>query len=1405
MLKTAGRVLLYLTEESLIVANCGQPFSYLGLESVCNAHRSSKDEQHHAEDKQFCGEDEAKAALEALRYKRLQSYQATPGDIEEHAGSEESLKREYAGRVLLELLQNAHDAAARETCEIGEKGIGFKGVLNISRERLRIHSGYLHFGFDGQETQAALKSHNLLLDNSTRFPLMRLPFWKPLKEESEYLQRLAKEYTTLVVIPFIQNAPANGVEQLRKDFMRCAEDEETLLLFLPALTEIIWRKGEGDEAHEVRWQKVRESKRNGTYRIEKHTGSTSTTTYWHMLKEDQAAVALRLGKDGMPQPEQEHPYLRAYFITEERSPLPLLMHAHWPLRTSRDHIQKVSSDNRPRYDACIRDLATVVKTALANLPDCATLLDCLKPHKILDTEDDSIQHDLWKAIRKAVLPITPQDTWGLTLNDLRLPPDDIDLQVWTSFKDLLEKYRPDGLNGLPFLPCVETDTRDESLIALIGEENARLDWDTLRDLPLLPVEGKCEPCSPTQTTLFFPPPQKGKKRTESKPLEIPIHMYFLAKGLTETVLAEENLRGFFEDRLQVKPFTLRKIAEEMQSALETDEKLVQKNPRALLNFMQHVYRTSKQKDDCPSKLSWLLRVKVRGGDWQPASEVYAGKDWDVPEVLEYMYEDRHFLEKPKNKNKKHWASFYRWLGIGFLPREVHIVNEDMRSKTKKGLIVDQEDSRSGLPFNLYADPPNGWESYWSEKFSPYSRRTRRIRQNWTLDGCEKALKTPGAFAFIAERWEHYAKFECLGYESSNMQQDYDNDRFSEDSHLHWLFKTIPWVPVKGGKKLYRPKEVFQNGELTRQLRGWVRELDTANIDVGKSSKFLKAIGVRSGWRDLKTADWQGWLEQTGKNHNTPPGKKRKEKIKALLRALLKHSGNNFFESSDDKIGGKWGLWGINRDADNNETWQFFSHREKDSVYYLDRPDLDKIRLNGLWVLPVMLDGLENKAKVQLGMAPLSEHLRGEPADAITKETEAQGLVRRLQGRYPAILAYLKQKYSEDSFSRFPANKDALNAKLAIRVVENLKVQFSLQETDLGMLDTLPAYYQAPQEAKSATLWLERDKCFSLSEKQKWKPSIMGWEWVAKALCYTFCLDISEQSTLKDLLNYPQKELEDKLRDLGVTGDAVREVKKEMQPEQKKETPSVQDELEEMREAEDQEIEPDAEVHSVANPPTNRPKGSQPASPPTQQSGDMDPSPNNRASKKGRAPAPPLRPETRQAAYEAQEWLRTKLQEYLKEQDWQVKTEVPYHLSDGGSSITDIVLTHSTGKEIYIEVKHMQEGRVYWKWNQVRMAKEHQEHYWLAVLTPSDTQLPYPYKITWFFEPLAQLKKFKRSGRWRADELNLDANAQWEPPKRSGKHEFRFSEFVIHLENSHDAGVQGDDFDCLKQVLVDGLS
>ena len=48
--------------------------------------------------------------LEILRNNRLKSYQATPGDIEEHRRAELRVAGDTAGRPLIELIQNADDA-----------------------------------------------------------------------------------------------------------------------------------------------------------------------------------------------------------------------------------------------------------------------------------------------------------------------------------------------------------------------------------------------------------------------------------------------------------------------------------------------------------------------------------------------------------------------------------------------------------------------------------------------------------------------------------------------------------------------------------------------------------------------------------------------------------------------------------------------------------------------------------------------------------------------------------------------------------------------------------------------------------------------------------------------------------------------------------------------------------------------------------------------------------------------------------------------------------------------------------------------------------------------------------------------------------------------------------------------
>jgi len=165
--------------------------------------------------------------LETLRNDRLKSYQATPGDIEEHRRAELRVAGDTAGRPLIELIQNADDAmnqapeseknqiklilqnsnlyianvgapftpeGVEAICNldrspkidrrvtIGNKGIGFKSVLTWT-EKPSIHSTTYEFTYD-REKSAREITQALSKEYPPKYvPLMRLPFSPASRDE----------------------------------------------------------------------------------------------------------------------------------------------------------------------------------------------------------------------------------------------------------------------------------------------------------------------------------------------------------------------------------------------------------------------------------------------------------------------------------------------------------------------------------------------------------------------------------------------------------------------------------------------------------------------------------------------------------------------------------------------------------------------------------------------------------------------------------------------------------------------------------------------------------------------------------------------------------------------------------------------------------------------------------------------------------------------------------------------------------------------------------------------------------------------------------------------------------------------------------------------------------------------
>ncbi|MDP6506635.1 MAG: hypothetical protein QF886_23620, partial [Planctomycetota bacterium] len=390
-----------------------------------------------------------------------------------------------------------------------------------------------------------------------------------------------------------------------------------------------------------------------------------------------------------------------------------------------------------------------------------------------------------------------------------------------------------------------------------------------------------------------------------------------------------------------------------------------RQPDGLLGFLCRVVAPALQRDDLifnwmnevRRELAECLKVPLRNGTELPAAQVYAGAEWTGNDFLERAYgsrSDRGFLQPPPadKEERECWERLYRWTGVGWYPKVLPIVR-----------FADSRETFEGPTWKDGVFPVDGEPECWREycgKLDDFEMGSRkaRLRQNWTLDGGSSVLLQEGALSVFSDNWGYYAKYrQAIFFRSSNLREDYDNERRTGPSLLIWLFQRGPWIPVKRACEKQEPRNVFARPEIVRELGGWGYELD-GNAD----ENFLDVIGVRSGWRELDDGDWRRWLEES-----TRPSKDKldqdpdlKHAVRNLYEAALRHWARKDEQPKNPRGGWTGPIWCVERRDDNTEIWQLVESRE--DVYFVDRPDLDELRLSGLWVFPIRLSRLEKAAK-----------------------------------------------------------------------------------------------------------------------------------------------------------------------------------------------------------------------------------------------------------------------------------------------------------------------------------------------------------------------------------------------------------------------------------------------------------
>lgn len=367
------------------------------------------------------------------------AYLAKPAFLIADARRERQTRNDYAKRELLELLQNAADAAAeagghgrvllearqdgllaantgapfrtggvdslmtanlsdkpnRATALIGAKGLGFRALLNWTQEPF-ILSGALSIGFTADHALSCVEAlaaqsdplaRELRRERNARAPILAFPHWGPaarqafLERRPSLLRRAdelrAEGFDTVVVAPFNDPAAFTHARQDLGDF------RPELLLFVRALDEIELR-APGRSAQ--RWRKTQQSE--DRFALELTEGDTTSRQSWicryaagelpEKLQEEGSARRFELAIGLRTDAPTRPQGLHAYFPTSVRVPLPALFHASLELSSNR----KLFTESKANGHV-LEELAKFYPESLEALADAGELDDALAPLKPL--------------------------------------------------------------------------------------------------------------------------------------------------------------------------------------------------------------------------------------------------------------------------------------------------------------------------------------------------------------------------------------------------------------------------------------------------------------------------------------------------------------------------------------------------------------------------------------------------------------------------------------------------------------------------------------------------------------------------------------------------------------------------------------------------------------------------------------------------------------------------------------------------------------------------------------------------------------------------------------------------------------------------------------------------------------
>ena len=882
---------------------------------------------------------------------------------------EEKIVKEYEGREVFELLQNADDAAfgqiierkrvifefkgdtltvsnngapfskdgyksilyrglsskTREEGQIGEKGLGFRSLLNWAKEIVIISNGYkVEFSEKiGQEFLKKLFSGKKELERSyeNECEKQKLPSNVIAKLVVPKYSRYSEttDFDTIIQIKFedddqksISGKIEDGLNKITKEAMLFMNNIDCIEIETADYQRSLWRE-KGRKKTIIVWEKKLEGAEYETDCREWHINSKEG---------DFNGKGYKLSVAWNDDLDDEDCFLYSYFRTKEQLPLPAIIHGTFDLTPDRNRLQDTDKN---------RHLIDKLTDLLVNTAEELSKKDCsYRPLKFLEFVGPNLGYELQKLGFNSLLDekrmngrIFPTVNGKyIRLGDSRyyhdkriadlLKGDDVDkLLQYCPYDSIYEKrigkdrtygsfYFANILNTR--LTQIETFGYEKYAYLLkfyLDKYSNEIEFKK----PLF-IDDDNKPVSWNDTILI----SDGKYDIQY-PKELPIKFInkSLVNSLREVFCVSDNDKLIEKlSKLKVKRFSPFEIMSEISKHYSTID-VTRENVQECHKYLYSLYKRYRSEIKSEEKL-YHVKVITATDTFSNAETVYFGNDYGC-DITEHLYSfDKSLIIGSlsangfENNDVNTAKEYFKWLGVAEFPRMVDVDYKGPQACSYVDYLFERwgyGDVRIGRDLRI-----QNYEDY-KRRINPNSIECRVMG----IDKLELMLKPENVEFIIAwikhdSRIKEWLEVEKEDYRSSYVEmREYScrsNRRKNMEiyNHLCWQFASIPWLNTKS-KKSAAPNRCSVSNTITDDFSPLIEKPDVnENAQILKKYKIsrkdvvdvLHRVGVANSISDFSTDIVYSVLNKL------PEIDPKGEKAKSIYRELA----TNYDESEINK-------------------------------------------------------------------------------------------------------------------------------------------------------------------------------------------------------------------------------------------------------------------------------------------------------------------------------------------------------------------------------------------------------------------------------------------------------------------------------------------------------------------------